>query len=102
MERNVMFLSPRPYQSLITITFFSSEIEVAMCYSKLFTRITADKDFRHTHGIYAAAYRKKGRFRLHYYLDAIVQMNPKRRDSLNWILCFVSPSFSLKIITLSS
>jgi hypothetical protein len=34
MERNVMFLSPRPYQSLITIAFLSSEIEVAMSYGK--------------------------------------------------------------------
>ena len=102
MATDAMSIGPFPHKSLIPVAFGAAEIEIAMRNSKAFTRITADIDLCHTHGIYAAAYRKKGRFILHYFLDASVQVKPNRSDSLNCTLCFVSPSTSLKIMTLSS
>ena len=101
MNSNSMRLSPFAHKRLVPITLISTKIEVAMGYSQAFTRITADKDFRHTHGINAAANCQKSLLSVHYLL-AIVQVKPNRSDSLNCTLCLVSPSFSLKIITLSS
>jgi hypothetical protein len=46
------------HQKLIAVTLLSPEVEVAMGHSKELTRIAADIDIRHTHGIYAAADRQ--------------------------------------------
>ena len=84
-----MSFRPSAHQSFIPIAFFSAKIEIAMGNGKGATWITADIDLRHAHGVNAAANCQKGLIRIHYFLLAIVQVKPNRRDSLNCTLCFV-------------
>lgn len=83
MNPDSMIFRPSAHKLLVPVAFLAPEIEVAVCDGKAITRITADKDLRHAHGVYAAAYCQKCLSVTHPYLLAIVQVNPNRRDSLN-------------------
>ena len=119
MTFHTMLFGPLTDKPLITVTFAATKPEIAMGYRKGDRFLKGSEQLGHAHGIYSSADSKKNRgwpfidqpphfldcfckSSLHYLFLAIVYVNPKRRDSLNWTLCFVSPSFSLNISTLSS
>ena len=58
MTEYAVRLRPAAHQKFIAVTLRSPEVEVAVGNSKALTRIAADIDIRHTHGIYAAADRQ--------------------------------------------